>query len=107
MDDSLEEQMRYDRAKKRVRSIKGFYIHLFAYLAVNLFIIISSWISLKPGEDYFSFRIFGTAFLWGFGLLFHAFGVFGANIFLGNDWEERKIRKMMGQEEEKETQKWE
>ena len=107
MENSLEEQMRYDRAKKKVRSIKGFYMHLLAYILVNLFIIVSRWMNLKPEEDYFNFSIFSTAFFWGFGLLFHAMGVFGTSIFLGSNWEERKIKEMMGQEEEKKTQKWE
>lgn len=106
MEDSLEEQMRYARAMRRVRSIKGFYIHLFAYIVINGFILISSWVQMEPGTDYFSFNIFGTPIIWGIGLFFHFLGVFGTNIFLGNNWEERKIKEMMGKDD-REQQRWE
>ncbi|AXG74991.1 histidine kinase [Flavobacterium arcticum] len=106
MERSLEEQMRYDRAKKRVKAIKGFFIHLTAYVLVNTFLLTLNWVDLKPGEDFFTFRTFNTAFFWGFGLMFHAFGVFGSQIFLGNNWEERKIKEMMSHED-RESKKWE
>ncbi|KAF2516847.1 2TM domain-containing protein [Flavobacterium salilacus subsp. salilacus] len=106
MERPLEEQMRYDRAKKRVKAIKGFFMHLTAYILVNAFLLVLIWAGLKQGEAFFTFGHFSTAFFWGFGLLFHALGVFGANMFLGNNWEERKIKEMMQQEHDK-SQKWE
>lgn len=105
MENSLEEQMRYDRARKKVRAIKGFYMHLFAYIGVNAFIIVNSWIKLGPGGDYFNFNIFATAIFWGFGLLIHALGVFGRSILLGENWEERKIRAIM-EEDERKSKNW-
>lgn len=99
------EQMRMERARKRVKSIAGFYKHLTAYLIVNVFLLTIKYFNLDTGENFFTFGNFSTAFFWGIGLAFHAMGVFGTNVFLGSDWEERKIREIM--DKEKQTNKWE
>jgi hypothetical protein len=105
MDKSFEEQKRLERARKKVESIKGFYKHFGVYILVNIFLIASKWFTLDPDEEFFSFGTFATAFFWGIGVAFHAFGVFGTNMFLGNDWEERKIKEYM--EKQNKTNKWE
>ena len=86
----------YQRAKKRVDSIKGFYSHLTVYLIVNTFIVAT--IVSTTNIDLFSFSAFSTPFFWGIGLLAHALGVFGENLFFGQDWEERKIKALMDSE---------
>jgi len=105
MERSFEEAQRLERARKKVQSIMGFYKHLAAYVIVNLFLIAMKWFNLDPGEEFFTFGTFSTAFFWGIGLIFHGVGVFGTNIFLGRNWEERKIQQYMEQEERK--SKWE
>ena len=55
-------------------------------------------------ERFFEFSTFSTAIFWGIGIAFHALGVFGTNIFLGHDWEERKIQQIMSKDK---TKKWE
>lgn len=101
------EQMRMERARKRVKSIAGFYKHLAAYLIVNIFLLVLKYFNLDQdkGGNFFVFSTFSTAFFWGIGLAFHAMGVFGTNVFLGSDWEERKIREIM--DKEKKINKWE
>lgn len=101
MENNLDEQIRYDRASKRVRNIKGFYMHLMAYILVNSFLLLLHYANLAEGESFFTFGAFSTAFFWGFGLLLHGIGTFGPAVFLGNNWEERKIRQLMQQEEER------
>jgi len=98
------ERQKFEKAKKRVQAISGFYKHLAAYILVNLFLFILNATTLEAGENFFVFSTFSTAFFWGIGLAFHAAGVFGKNIFLGNDWEEKKIREIM---EKEKTSKWE
>lgn len=98
------DEIRLERAIKRVREIKGFYKHLAAYVLVNAFIIASKYFKLDPGEDFLSFSTFSVAFFWGIGLFFHAVNVFGKNAFLGADWEEKKIKEIM---EKKQETKWE
>lgn len=106
MDRSFEEQKKLERARKKVESIKGFYKHLGVYILVNLFLIAGKWFTLDPGESFFQFGTFATAFFWGIGVAFHALGVFGTGIFLGNDWEERKIKELMDREKNR-GNKWE
>ena len=83
-------------AKARVKKIQGFYSHLIVYLVINIFLIFGSFYKRDFNtENFFRFSTFATAFFWGIGLFFHALGVFGRNIFLGKDWEERKIQEFM------------
>lgn len=89
----------YLRAQKKVKKLIGFYWHLASYVIVNLFIIA---VIVMSGGDLWSFGTFSTAIFWGIGLVFHALGVFGPDIFFGSNWEERKIKELM----EKDEQNW-
>jgi hypothetical protein len=89
----LEEQ-KYKEAKKRVEEIKGFYGHLFAYLGVNVTLLIINLVS-SPGSLWF----YWVSLFWGIGLFWHAMAVFVFARFPGKDWEQRKIKEIMEQEE--------
>jgi hypothetical protein len=91
---NLEEQ-KYIRAKKRVKQIKGFYVHLTVYLIVNLFILISVFLSSGDWRIFWEWNSFSTAIFWGIGLFFHAFNVFGLDFLLGKSWEDKKIKEFM------------
>ncbi|MFV8325441.1 2TM domain-containing protein [Flavobacterium sp. ZS1P14] len=96
---------RYTLAYKRVKRIKGFYVHLLVYFVVNAFIIISSFDrSLLDKELFWRWETFSTALFWGIGLIAHALSVFGRNIFFGPKWEEKKIQELM---EKEKSEKWE
>ena len=96
---------RYNLAYKRVKKIKGFYVHALVFVLVNAFIIISSYNrSLFGNEVFLRWETFSTAFLWGIGLLVHGLSVFGRNTFFGQNWEERKIQEFM---EKEKREKWE
>ncbi|WDF47509.1 2TM domain-containing protein [Chryseobacterium sp. KACC 21268] len=88
-------EIKYLEAKKRVKKLKGFYIHLTIYVLVNLMIVLINYQDLKPGESYFKWENFITLFFWGIGLLAHAMSVFVPQFVLGKNWEERKIRELM------------
>ena len=90
---------RYEEAKKQVKEIKGFYVHLFVYVAVNLFLI---FINLKYSSEHLWF--FWATMGWGIGVLFHGLGVFKVMPFFGKNWEEDKIKELM---EKDKKQKWE
>ncbi|KFC23725.1 2TM domain-containing protein [Epilithonimonas lactis] len=91
-------EIKYLEAKKRVKKLKGFYIHLTIYVLVNLVIVLINYQDLKPGESYFKYENFITLFFWGIGLLAHAMSVFVPQFVLGKNWEERKIRELMDKE---------
>ncbi len=96
---------RYALAYKRVKRIKGFYIHALVYVLVNAFIISRNYYAHSPKEYHFwSWVNFNTVLFWGTGLLAHGLSVFGRNLFSGQNWEERKIKEFM---ENDKSEKWE
>lgn len=98
------DQIAYDNALKRVRKIKGFYTHLIVYIVINIMIIVLNTQNLKPDESYFQWKNFATAIFWGIGLAAHGLSVFLPPVFLGRDWEERKIKELM---EKQKNSNWE
>ena len=96
---------RYNAAYKRVKRIKGFYIHLLVYVLVNASILISIYNNSSEGFAVFvKWENWSTALFWGIGIVAHGLSVFGKNLFFSSDWEEKKMKEFM--EEDKGT-KWE
>lgn len=91
---NLEEQ-KYIRAKKKVKAIKGFYIHLIVYILVNGFLLLTQALSEGGWRIFWQWQSYSTMIFWGIGLAFHAFNVFGFSFFFGRNWEERKIKEIM------------
>lgn len=96
--ENFDDKTAYDIAKKKVDKIRGFYIHLLVYTAINCMIIYANVQFLKPNESVFQLKIFSTAFWWGIGLLAHGVNVFAMDLLFGRNWEERKIREIMEKE---------
>jgi hypothetical protein len=95
-EDYSDESKAYFRAKKRVEELKGFYANVISYCCVIPFLI---FINLKYSPDFQWFWF--SALGWGFGVVMHAFKVFGYS----SDWEERKIREILEKENNKQTWK--
>lgn len=92
---SNNKQEAYQRAKKRVDEIKGFYGNLLSYCLVIPLLIFINY------RTYWGFQWFWFPALgWGMGLIFHGFGVLG----YGKTWEERKIKEIM--EKEQQNSNW-
>jgi hypothetical protein len=96
---------RYYLAYKRVKRIKGFYIHLLVYVLVNLFILGRKYYD-DGSVNFYDWDTFSTPIFWGIGIIAHASSVFGKDLFFSDNWEERKIKEYMEKEKEKEK-KWE
>ena len=91
MDNNIIEQQRYEKARKKVQEIKGFYVHFVVYAIVILLIIIVN-LRFVPQYHWFWYPMFG----WGLGLFLHWFGVIGVDrLGFGKDWEEKKIKEYM------------
>lgn len=88
----------FNLAKKKVKQLKGFYSHFLAYIFVNIFIIVLNFKNLEPGESYFQWQNFTTLIFWGIGLTMHALATFVPNFIFGNEWEEKKIQKLMNKD---------
>ncbi|AAB86195.1 conserved hypothetical protein [Methanothermobacter sp. CaT2] len=83
----------YKRARKRVEDLKGFYIHISVFTIVNLTLFLINLLS-TPGTWWF----YWITVFWGIGIIWHAFGVFIGDRFLGKEWEEKKIKEYMERE---------
>lgn len=99
MDTNKIDQQRLDRAKQRVKKIKGFYIHLLIYIVINLLFVYINIQNLESGESYFQAHNFITLSFWGIAIVAHGLTVFLPNFILGSNWEERKIKEIMEKEE--------
>ncbi|NND16216.1 MAG: 2TM domain-containing protein [Eudoraea sp.] len=99
--EEIKKENKYLRAKERVEQLKKFYGNLTSYFVViTVLAVINYWTN---GWSYMWFL--WAAFGWGIGIFFHALRTFNLNPFFGRDWEERKIKEFMNDEEEQ--NRWE
>ena len=92
--DTYISENRYENAKDQVDKMKGFYVHFAIYLLfVPLFIYLNY--QSNAGFPWAIFPICG----WGFGVAGHAAETFNWNPFFGKDWENRKIKEMLDNED--------
>ena len=87
------ENSKYVQAVEKVEKLKEFYQNLASYCLVIPFLIFIN-LRFSPRFQWFWFPMLG----WGIGLMFHFLEVNNYNIFLGKNWEDRKIREMMEKE---------
>ncbi|WP_232304833.1 2TM domain-containing protein [Maribacter thermophilus] len=89
--------VKLERAKKRLKELKGFYFHLTIYIVVNVFITTSTIVGrVNDGAeimDVLDFGSFAIWVFWGIGLFFHGMKVFSYNPIFSKEWEERQIQK--------------
>jgi len=99
-------QSAYERARKRVDDIKGFYGHLLAYFVVNIvllftkdnfnfYVVENSAFGDSDFLNWINWETYGTPMIWGICLLFHGISVFVKNPFLGKAWEQKQIEKYL------------
>jgi hypothetical protein len=88
----------YYKAHKKVEEIKGFYGHLYAFILVNIGLMI---LNLSTSSQYLWFLYPFAG--WGIGLAMHAVYIFNLMPFLGQEWEEKKIREII---EKENADKW-
>nr|WP_299338240.1 2TM domain-containing protein [Allomuricauda sp.] len=99
----------YERAKKRVKRLKGFYSHLSVYIIINIILIVikmrylgSSFSIERDGDtfvlDWSDWDIISTPLVWGLFLAIHAIKVFSYPMV--QRWEKRQIQKQMDREDD-------
>ncbi len=90
------ENLKYERARRRVDEEKGFYNHLFVYLAFVVFFFVLNQLTARAQWW------FWPSLGWGIGVFSHFMGTFGKPWILGRNWEDRRLRKLMEQDTEHE-----
>jgi hypothetical protein len=91
---SNPDQDRYERAKQHVEILRGFYSHAVVFVLVNIGLAAYN-VAFSPDRLWFILTLAG----WGIGLFAHGAYVFGSGRFLGEAWQERKIREEMDREQ--------
>ena len=99
--ETSENENKYFRAKDKVEAIKKFYTSLMSYIFFICFLAAINYWTDEWRYPWFLWAAFG----WGIGLVFHAFKVFDLNPLFGRNWEERKIKEYL-QEDEKQQKRW-
>lgn len=91
--ETYKKENKYLLAKKEVKKIKGFYIHLAVYLIVNTVFITNN--TIDAGWEGFLGTVMSIGLFWGIGVFFHWYGTFGKNLVFGKKWEKRKIDELI------------
>lgn len=112
----MEPVSKYEKARKKVKDIKGFYNHLAVYLVVNsvliltrttvvfFFLDLNRIVEYDGFQDWIDLNLFVTPLLWGIILFIHYINVFGIKPGFVKRWEKRKLDEYLGEEGKK--QEW-
>ncbi|MFY8188478.1 MAG: 2TM domain-containing protein [Flavobacterium sp.] len=103
---NFNDKISYEQAVKKVKKIKSFYTHAAVYIVINIMIVIVKIQELKPNESFFVWENLSVTIFWGIGLLSHGLSTFAPDWFLGKNWEEKKIKEFMQQENDMKN-RWE
>ena len=85
----------YERAKKRVNQLKGFYSHLITYIVVIAFLGVINLLT-SPGTWWFLF----VAVIWGIFVVAQGLSVYSKRGLFSKEWEDKKIEEYMEKEKE-------
>ena len=104
MEKEFTREQQYVLARKRVEKISKFYKHLASYIVVNIFLTAIFIVGDMNDEDTFieaftDYNNYKIWLYWGIGIAFQALNTFGLNLFMSKDWEERKIKKYMNEQD--------
>ncbi|MCK0109258.1 2TM domain-containing protein [Flavobacteriaceae bacterium S0825] len=91
---------KYLEAKRRVKSLRRFYTHLFFFLIVNVALMFNL-IMLEKDEslNVFVWVILNIMITWSIGVFIHAWVVFKGRILFSKAYEDRKIEEFMKEEQ--------
>ncbi len=88
-------------AQRRIKQKKRLYIHFVIFLIGAIFLIIANEV-LVYGKDFRPFNQdwFVTAiFIWLFIFVYHVFNVFVTHKFMGKDWEQKQLDKLVAKQQ--------
>ncbi|KJK23266.1 histidine kinase [Burkholderiaceae bacterium 16] len=90
---TVADQRAYDDAKRRVRSLRGFYAHAILYVAINSILVVINLMTVPH-----RLWVLGPLFGWGTGVAVHGLLVWTRIGLLGRQWEERKIAELLARD---------
>ncbi|MDC8003553.1 2TM domain-containing protein [Aureisphaera galaxeae] len=105
---------KYERAKNRVKEIRGFYSHIIIFFIINTciyvlrFYLLPKWGVISDDEGFQNWLNWNTYLLplfWAVGIAIHGIWTYRHKFVNIKKWEDRKIKEFMD-EEDKETRRW-
>lgn len=94
MEDQTGHDKAVERATKRVKELRDFYLHLAIYVLVNTGLVIID-VAQGDGLQWAQWVIFG----WGIGIVAHAVSVFVFESRSASRWEAKKVAQYTEEEE--------
>ena len=94
-DEELDESVLNDIAMeelKKIREMKSFFMHLFAYVLVVPITLLANYLH-APNDNWGLYLALG----WGTWLIVDALHIFDMNVFFDKNWEKRQLRKRLGE----------
>ncbi|MFK8061394.1 MAG: 2TM domain-containing protein [Polaribacter sp.] len=103
MKQEFTQEQKYVLARKRVEKITKFYKHLATYVVVNIFLSAIFIVGdINDGDTFYeavwNFHNYKIWLFWGIGIFFQALNTFGIRLFFDKDWEERKVKQYMDEQ---------
>jgi hypothetical protein len=103
------ENTKYERALKKVETIKRFYKHLRVYIIINVLLLLlrakifnffrDGNVSDVNFERWLDWNTYGTAAIWGLALVIHGIYAFEYKFKFFKNWEERKLKEIIEKED--------
>jgi hypothetical protein len=100
--ENFNNENKYIKAKERVDRLKKFYSNLLSYMVFIAFLAGLNYYVNEWRSPWFLWAAFG----WGIGITIHAFKVFNWLPYMNKNWEDRKIKEYMNEEDGNNTNKW-
>lgn len=98
-----KEQLEHiQNAQRRIKQKKRLYIHFVIFLIGSVFLILANLV-FGIGKDVTPFGInwfVYAIFIWLFLLLYHTFNVFITHKFMGENWEQKQLDKLISKQQE-------
>ena len=113
MGDRMDNLSSYEKAKKRIKRIRGFYGHVSIFIVINVLVLVMrfyflpKWGIVSDDEGFNNWLNINTFIfpgLWGIGLAIDGLRSYGVRFF--SKWEDRKIKEYMDKEDVN-IRKWE
>ncbi len=95
MEYSIEQKT---EAIRKAKELKKFYTHLTSYVLVNLGLLLLNLIQIYTSGGEFELHKFWVIWVilgWGIGIFSQYLKIKVGNVFLGENWEEKKVREIL------------
>ncbi|WP_294821632.1 2TM domain-containing protein [uncultured Flavobacterium sp.] len=99
--EDLYEKASYDRAKKRIDTLKDFYRHILTFITVNVLTFLAGLAGFGLHPAVWANCLIGTLIVGSIILLAHVAVVFGPDLIYKKGWEQRKMHELIEKEQRK------